>query len=87
MKPRREQEIAEAVKTHPAKRVSARKDILCSMLREGKKLSGVESKTDQMLDRVILSKTSTTSKGKTDFNKWIEPKEKYKKDRDFFIWI
>ena len=57
------------------------------MLREGKKLSGVESKTDQMLDRVMLSKTSATSKGNTDFNKWIEPKEKCKKDRDFFIWI
>ena len=57
------------------------------MLREGKKLSGVESKTDQMLDRVILSKTSAASEGNTDFKKWIEPKEKYKKDCDFFIWI
>ena len=35
------------------------------MLREGKELSEVESEADQMLDRVILSKISTTSKGNT----------------------
>ena len=72
VKPRREREIAEAVKKHAAKGVSARKDILCSVLREGKELSEVESKADQMLDRVILRKISTTSKGNTDFSKLIE---------------
>ena len=53
MTPRHEREIAEAVKKHNAKGVSARKDILFSMLREGKELSEVESKADQLLDRVI----------------------------------
>ena len=51
--PRHEREIAEAVKKHNAKGVSARKDILFSMLREDKELSEVESKADQLLDRVI----------------------------------
>ena len=73
---RREREITEAVKKYPAKGVSARKDILCSMLREGKELSEVESKADQMLHRVILSKISATSKGNTDFGKLIELKER-----------
>ena len=72
VKPRREREIVEAVKKHPAKGVSARKDILFSMLREGKELSEVESKAEQMLDRVILSKISTTSKGNTKSSKLIE---------------
>ena len=49
------------------------------MLQEGKKLSEVESKADQMLDRVILSKISRTSKGNTDFSKLIEIKEIQKK--------
>ena len=39
VKPRREREIVEAVNKYPAKGVSARKDILSSMLREGKELS------------------------------------------------
>ena len=86
VKPRREREIAEAVKKYPAKGVSARKDILCSMLQEGKELSEVESKADQMLDRVILSKISATSKGNTDFSKLIELKERYKKDDPFLIY-
>ena len=86
VKPRREREIAEAVKKYPAKGVSARKDILCSMLQEGKELSEVESKADQMLDRVILSKISATSKGNTDFSKFIELKERYKKDDPFLIY-
>lgn len=42
----------EAVKKHPAKRVSARKYIVCSMLQEGKELNEAENKADQMLDRV-----------------------------------
>ena len=86
VKPRREREIAEAVKKYPAKGVSARKDILCSMLQEGKELSEVESKADQMLDGVILSKISATSKGNTDFSKLIELKERYKKDDPFLIY-
>ena len=86
VKPRREREIAEAVKKYPAKRVSARKDILCSMLREGKELSEVESKADQMLYRAILGKISATSKGNSDFSKLIEPKERYKKDDPFLIY-
>ena len=45
-KPRVEREIAETVKKHPAKGISARKDILCSMLREGKELSEVGSKAE-----------------------------------------
>ena len=56
VKPRREREIAEAVKKYPGKGVSALKDILCSMLRKGKELSEVESKADQMLAHVILRK-------------------------------
>ena len=86
VKPRREREIAEAVKKYPAKGVSARKDILCSMLREGKELSEVDSKADQMLDRVIISKISATSKGNTDFSKLIELKERYKKDDPFLTY-
>ena len=82
--PRRERDIPEAVKKHSAKGVSARKDILCSMLRKGKELSEVESKADQILDCVILS--STTSKGNTDFSKLIAPKERYKKDDPFLIY-
>ena len=42
------------------------------MLQEGKELSEVESKAEQMLDRVILSKISTTSKGNTKSSKLIE---------------
>ena len=86
MKLRHEQEIGEAVKKYPAKEVSAQKDILCSMLREGKELIEAESKADQMLDRVILSKISATSKGNTDFSKFIELKERYKKDDPFLIY-
>ena len=86
VKPRREQEIAEDVKKYPSKEFSARKDILCLMLREGKELSEVESKAEQMLDRIILSKISATSKGNTDFSKLIELKERYKKDCPFLIY-
>ena len=86
VKLRHEQEIGEAVKKYPAKEVSAQKDILCSMLREGKELIEAESKADQMLDRVILSKISATSKGNTDFSKFIELKERYKKDDPFLIY-
>ena len=71
MTPKLERDIAEAFKKNFAKRVSTRKHILCSILREGKKLSEVENKADQMLDRVILSKISTTSKGNIDFSKLI----------------
>ena len=77
VKPRREREIAEAVKKYNAKGVSARKDMLCSMLREGKEFNEVESKADKMLDRVILSKISATLKGNTDFSELIELKERY----------
>ena len=80
MKPRREREIAETVKKYPVKGVSVRKDILCSTLREGKELSEVESKTDQMLDRVIGNTDNT------DFSKLIELKERYKKDDPFLIY-
>ena len=86
VKPRREQEIAEDVKKYPSKEFSARKDILCLMLREGKELSEVESKAEQMLDRVILSKISATAKGNIDFSKLIELKERYKKDGPFLIY-
>ena len=55
-------------------------------MREGKELSEVESKAEQMLDRAILSKISTTSKGYTDFSKLIELKERYKKDYPFLIY-
>ena len=56
------------------------------MLREGKELSEVESKADQMLYRVILGKISATSKGNSDFSKLIELKERYKKDDPFLIY-
>ena len=83
--------MAEAVKKHPAKKhptkgVSARKGILCYMLLEGKELNEFENKADQILDRVILSKSSATSKGNTDFSKLIELKERYKKDDPFWIY-
>ena len=80
VKPRREREIAEAVKKYPAKGVSVRKDILCSTLREGKELSEVESTADQMLDRVIGNTDNT------DFSKLVELKERYKKDYPFLIY-
>ena len=48
-------------------------------MREGKELSEVESKADQMFDRVILNKISATSKGNTDFSKLIELKRDTKK--------
>ena len=86
MKPKRKREIAEAVKKYPTKESQLEKNILCSMLREGKKLSEVESEADQMLDRVILSKISTTSKGNTDFSKLIELKERYKNEYPFLIY-
>ena len=56
------------------------------MLREGKELIEAESKADQMLHRVILSKISATLKGNTDFSKFIELKERYKKDDPFLIY-
>ena len=56
------------------------------MLQEGKGLSEVESKADQMLGRVILSKIRTTSKGNKDFSKLIELKERYKEDDPFLIF-
>ena len=86
VKPRREREIAEAVKKYPGKGVSALKDILCSMLRKGKELSEVESKADQMLAYVILRKISTTSEANTDFSKLIELKDRYKKGDPFLIY-
>ena len=46
------------------------------MLWEGREFGEVESKADQMLDRFILSKISTTSKGNSDFSKLIELKER-----------
>ena len=49
------------------------------MLQEGKELSEAENKAEQMLDRVILTKISTTIKGNTDYNKLRKLKEKYKK--------
>ena len=54
------------------------------MLWEGREFSEVESKTDQMLDRFILSKISTTSKSNRDFSKLIELNEKYKKDDPWY---
>ena len=39
-----------------------------------------------MLDRVILSKISTTSKGNTNFSKLKELKERYKKDDPFLVY-
>ena len=78
MRPEGKREILEAVKKHPAKGVSARKDILCSMLQEDKELNEVENKAGQMLDRVILRKISTIPKGNTDYRKLIELKERYK---------
>ena len=59
------------------------KQILYLMMQKCKELSEVESKADQMLDRVILSKIRTTSKANTDFSKLIELKERYKKDDPF----
>ena len=50
-KPKREQEILRS-KSYAGS----------SMLREDKELSEVENKTDQMLDRVMLSKISTTKR-------------------------
>ena len=55
------------------------------MLLEGKELNEIESKVDQWLDRVVLSKVYATSKGNTDFSKMIELKEIYKKDDPFLI--
>ena len=78
VKPRREQEIAEAVKKYPAKWVPAQRYILCTMLWELKELSEIENEADEALDLVILSKIYTTSKETTEFNKLIELKEKYK---------
>ena len=54
--------------------------MLCSMLLEGKELRKIDSKPNQMLDRVILCKISATSKGNTDFSKLIELKQRYKDD-------
>ena len=86
LKPRREREIAEAVKKYPTKGVSAGKEILYSVMQKGKELSEVQSKADQMLDRLILSKLRTTSKANIDFSKLIELKDRYKKDDPFLIY-
>ena len=63
------------------------------MMQKGKELTEVESKADQILDRVILSKIRTTSKANIDFSKLIELKERYrtkreiqKKDDPFLIY-
>ena len=42
------------------------------MLWEGREFSEVENKGDQMLNRFILIKISTTSKGNSDFSKLTE---------------
>ena len=70
MKPRREWEIAEAVKKHPAKGVSARKDIFCSMLREGKELSEVKCKAKQILDVSYKAKSAQLQKVTTILVNW-----------------
>lgn len=54
------------------------------MLWEGREISEVENKADQMIDRFILIKTSTTSKGNSDFSKLIELKERQKKDDPWY---
>ena len=65
VKPKHQQEIVEPVKKYSAKGVSVRKDILCSMLRKNKELSEAWNKVKQVLNCVILSQISTTSKGNT----------------------
>ena len=45
------------------------------MLQEGKKLSEVENKADQIPYRIMLNKISTISKGNTLFSKLIELRE------------
>ena len=72
VKPIREREIADAVKEHLAKGFS----VLFNVVGRKREFSEVENKADQMLDRFILIKTSTTSKGNSDFSKLIELKER-----------
>ena len=45
------------MKKHSDNGFSTGKDILCSMLREGKELNEVENEAEQMFNRVMLSKT------------------------------
>ena len=45
------------------------------MLQEGKKLSELENKADQIPYRIMLNKISTISKGNTLFSKLIELRE------------